>query len=309
MRNPKSLICINTCNRFDIFRFMARNYIAYCNSTENFDFLVSLDGHNKDYIDFCAKFKIPLIYSSEREGVGLSKNRVLKTYPDYNFYFFLEDDVELLNADVFQIHIDIFNKTQLHHMSLGNKERFIEFISSEFVDKYTIIHTMYGDASFNFFSKEGLTKVGGWHTEFAKYRRFGHTEHSFRYYNTGLCPAPFNVISDLIVGYFNFHDPVSVTLFDPNIVGSYHIAKPEEVIIEQKLPHFPFQTLSQFQTNAISPTSKSMVIPKLNFLSSYLIKRKLNPRNRLKILIQNFLLKYVIVGKLKIVIKKILNKK
>jgi hypothetical protein len=35
--------------------------------------------------------------------------------------------------------------------------------------------------------------VGGWHPSFARYRRWGHTEHSCRFVRAGLAPPPFNV--------------------------------------------------------------------------------------------------------------------
>ena len=85
----KSLICITTCNRVSAIKAVIWDYINFCKKNDSFDFLISLDGDDKETVRYCEKHNIPLVYSKVREGVGLSKNRVLKTYSEFDYYFFI----------------------------------------------------------------------------------------------------------------------------------------------------------------------------------------------------------------------------
>ena len=56
------------------------DYIIFAKSNVDYDFVLSLDGADSDTISYCQKYHIPLLYSEENEGVGISKkqsNRVL----------------------------------------------------------------------------------------------------------------------------------------------------------------------------------------------------------------------------------------
>jgi len=248
MPHYKSLIAITTCNRLDYVKMFFYDYLKFCKASENFDFLIALDGNDNQYIEFCSQNHIPLLYSNEREGVGLSKNRVLKQYPNYDYYFFIEDDVELINTAFFQKQIEIAQQTNIHHFSCGEAFRFYPIVSQKKHYEYSILFTLFGSGVVNFFSKAGLDKVGGWHTEFAKYKRFGHTEHSYRFYNQKLSPAPFAYVEEFENGYFRWHNPQHVT--DPKDIerGNGDLAQVESQLIEQKLIFFPLTILSSFNT-------------------------------------------------------------
>lgn len=165
-------------------------------------------------MDFCERYNITILYSKVREGVGLSKNTVLQKFPDYKYYFILEDDVELLNPEVFEAHIYLSNQLKIPHFSLHPKNRIKKIINRTKLEEHKIIHSLYGSAQFNFFSSYGLEKVGGWHIEFSKYKRYGHTEHSYRFYNQGLTRAPFNIIENFLDGYLLWHEPKSILLIN-----------------------------------------------------------------------------------------------
>jgi hypothetical protein len=243
--NYKALIVITTCNRLLFLKLFSPDYIMFCSNNPNYDFLVSLDGNDQAYIEFCKGNGIKIIYSSEREGVGLAKNRVLSQFPNYDYYFFIDDDVELINDKVFDIHIEVSQKSNISHLSLGEKFRFFPELSKTIIGNYTISHFNYGSGVFNFFTKEGLDKVGGWHTEFAKYKRYGHTEHSWRFKNQNICPAPFNLIEELSEGYLRYYNPSHVTDIN-QIVSNSGLALIEEEIIKLKLSSFQLQTISEF---------------------------------------------------------------
>ncbi len=245
----KTLICINTCNRPDQIKAYAYDFIKYCQDIDACDFVVSLDGNNEETIEFCERYKIPLIYSEKREGVGISKNRILEKFNDYDYYFFLEDDVELLNESIFAKHVDIANKCGFYHMSLDERCRFFGNIDSDECGGEKINFYNYGSASFNFFTREGIEKVGGFHEEFAKWKRFGHTEHTYRFVNQGLHKRAFISIEDCFEDYCVWHNPPSVTNSSNFEVTENRLARVEQNIIDKKMTYFSIKTFSKYYHN------------------------------------------------------------
>ena len=241
----KALICINTYNSVSLIKTFVWDYILFTASSPQYDFVVSLDGSDRDTIEYCEKYAIPLLYSEENEGVGISKNRAIKSFPDYDYYFFIEDDAELLDPKVFDIHIALSEKLNIPHFSLFNTDRIREVQSVREADGYHIIQALYGGAPFNFFTREGLEKVGGFHTEFAKYKRFGHTEHTYRFYNAGLTKYPFQIIEECIGGYIGWHEPVSRIKLNVD-TSENRLFAGEEKLIKERLIYFPLQTLSDY---------------------------------------------------------------
>jgi len=243
----KNLICINTYRSLSLIRTFVWDYILFVRANPEYDFVVSLDGSDRETIEYCEQYHIPLIFSEANEGVGLSKNRVLETLPEYDHYFFIEDDVELLDPDVFDIHIKLSQELGIPHFSLFERGRIMEIQAVKEAEGYHIISALYGSAQVNFFTKEGLKKVGGFHTEFAKYKRFGHTEHSYRFYHAGLSDAPFQIIQECIDGYFGWHNPISRVKLNLAISENYLFVG-EESLIKEKLTYYPLQTLSPIHT-------------------------------------------------------------
>ena len=241
----KALICITTANRSLAVKTFAWDYITFCQANPDYDFVVSLDGHDEKTIAFCHRHKIPIVYSEAQEGVGLSKNRILSIFSDYDHYFFVEDDVGLLDAAVFDLHVKAAHELNVPHMSMFPEER-IGGNSHEITlkDGLRVSCCMFGGAQFNYFTKRGLDKVGGFHTCFAKYRRFGHTEHSYRFVNAGLADYPFYVLSDCLHGYLRWSDPVSVTKIKVDTINRLFVEEHE--LIAQKLAYFPLTTLAPF---------------------------------------------------------------
>lgn len=122
-----ALVCITTANRCAALRRFVWEYAEFCACRPEYDFLVSLDGSDPATIAFCRKYGFPLIYSDEREGVGISKNRVLTRFPDYDHYFFIGDDVGLVDERLFDRHIEVAREMNLHHLSLFPPERLSAF--------------------------------------------------------------------------------------------------------------------------------------------------------------------------------------
>jgi len=246
----KSLICINTYKSVALVKSFIWDYIEFVKSNDEYSFVVSLDGKDSATIEYCKSHNIPLVYSESNEGVGISKNRIIDSFGEYEYYFFIEDDIELLNPEVFDIHIQLSKALDLHHFSLFEERRIREQRGSLEHNGYHIIQAMYGGAPFNFFTKKGLDRVGGFHTKFAKYKRFGHTEHSYRFVHNELSPSPFLIIEELLEGYFRWNDPISRIKISVE-VSKNRLFIEEERLIEEKIKFFPLQTLSPYYKSNI----------------------------------------------------------
>ncbi|CAA6812581.1 MAG: Unknown protein [uncultured Sulfurovum sp.] len=241
----KNLICINTYKSPSLLKTFIWDYIEFAKHHEAYDFIVSLDGMDKESIAYCNKYNIPLLYSETNEGVGISKNRVLKEFCEYDNYFFIEDDVELLNADVFDLHLQLSKELNIQHFSLFEERRIRGRKDSLSHGKHNIIQSMYGSAQFNFFTKKGLEIVGGFHTDFAQYKRFGHTEHTYRFVTNGLSEYPFQIVEECLYGYFRWNDPISRVKLNVE-VSSNDLFVGEEVLIESQIKYFPIKTISPY---------------------------------------------------------------
>lgn len=241
----KSLICINTYKSVELVKAFIWDYISFSQTNTQYDFIVSLDGDDQKTIDYCTRHKIPLLYSSKNEGVGISKNRVIESYSNYDNYFFIEDDVELLNPKVFDLHIELAKTLNIEHFSLFEERRIRGKMNVQKHGEYHIIHAMYGSAQFNFFTKKGLETVGGFHTNFAQYKRFGHTEHTYRFVNNDLSQYPFQIVEECLDGYFRWNDPISRIKLSVE-VSKNRLFVEEEKLIEQKIKYFSVQTISSY---------------------------------------------------------------
>ncbi len=245
----RALVCITTCERPGYLRRYLPHFARFCAADPRFPLLVALDGDDEETRRFCAEWQVPLLHSQEREGVGLSKNRVLERFPDFDYYFFVEDDVELVDGSVFPAHVEMAEASNIHHFSLFSERRLGEPAGESTIAGRRVAHSFVGSARFNFFTADGLRRVGGWHPRFAEHRRWGHTEHSYRFYNAGLAPAPFNVATELSRAcIWHLHPsvtPLSLSGDEEQIVA------PERELIEQRLQHVPLQTLSPYRFNEV----------------------------------------------------------
>jgi len=263
----KSLVCINTYKSADLIKAFVWDYIDFVKNNPQYDFIVSLDGNDQETIEYCKKYKIPLLYSEKNEGVGISKNRVMQAFNNYDCYFFIEDDVELLDSNVFDIHIRLSKELDIHHFSLFEKQRIRNKINQTEYNQFHIIEAMYGSAQFNFFTKKGIEIVGGFHTHFAKYKRFGHTEHTYRFVHNKLSKYPFQIIEECLSGYFRWNDPLSRVKLSVEVSENRLFAEEENLILE-RIKFFPIQTLSTYNIinkNNILCTDKIIIDTNTNF--------------------------------------------
>jgi hypothetical protein len=245
-----ALVCVTTCGRLESLSRYLPHVAAFCSVDRRFQLLVALDGTDPDYLAFCTRWDLPLVYSDEREGVGLSKNRVLERFPGFDYYFFLDDDVELVDGSVFPTHVKLAQRSGIPHFSLFERGGLRQPTGESRLADRTIRHGRYGGGQFNFYTRAGLEAVGGWHPTFAQYRRWGHTEHSYRFFHAGLAPAPFNVVEELS-GSCIWHYPPSVTGSATVPIDADQIAAPERALMDQRLRHVPVQTLCAHHVNGV----------------------------------------------------------
>jgi len=249
-----SLICITSCNRINEVKKFILPYIDFCNKHDGFDFLLSLDGNNEEYKYFCDKFNIPLLNSEEREGVGLSKNRVISYFPNFDYYFFIEDDMELLNSKIFSENIEFSKNQNIPHLSYTV---FGENTTINNKEGWSYLQGYRSGAQFSFFEAKALFKVGGWNTLFAKYKRYGHSEHSYRFYNNGLQNYPFIALTS-VADCFIMHDPPHVTVIE-NESHFDHYHPDEKQLIDSRTLFFPITTISPFYFNGFDMNYNSAV--------------------------------------------------
>jgi hypothetical protein len=246
----RALICITSCRRLGRLRRYLPHYARFCRDDPRFRLLVALDGTEMEYLDFCEEWRVPLVYADEREGVGLSKNRVLERHGDLDYYFFLDDDVELLDGSVFPAHVELARDSGIHHFSLFERGTVRRPTGESSVGGRRVVHGLFGGGQFNFYTGEGLRRVGGWHPRFAEFKRWGHTEHSYRFFRAGLAPAPFNVAEDLSETCI-WHSPPAVTRVQGVPVDEDQISEPERQLLDEELTYVPVQTISPHHANGV----------------------------------------------------------
>ena len=244
MDGKKTLVTINTFKRVDYLKLFMPDYLS-CKNRHDLNLIVSLDGNNPEILQFCKKNNVPVIFSDVNQGIGIAKNRVLYQFPEMDYYFFLDDDVELINCSAFTDYIMLAEKHNLHHISSGESVRFFELIKEEKFSEYSISYYKYGSGAFNFFTRKGLEIVGGWHTEFAKYKRFGHTEHSYRFFHNEMSKGPFVYVHEFEHKYFRWHNPPTLINSREKILPN-RLAEVEAEVMSKKLKYFKIDPLGEF---------------------------------------------------------------
>lgn len=250
------LVVVTTCSRPHFIQANLENLAGFVNEITDADIAVAIDGlsmqGNQQTLDYCLSKGVTCIFSEVSEGVGVSKNRVVALLGGYEYYFFIEDDVEVLTSRLFTGHLNLFAETDIHHFSLHPRDRLLDLVGSTWTAEGDVLHAMYGSAQVNFFTREALLRAGGWHPVFARLRRGGHTEHSYRVFRAKLCPAPFN-LSLKLLETCRWNEPPHVV--DPEDtgyqLGENYLFKIENELIEKELTFVPYSADSTGQR--ISP--------------------------------------------------------
>ncbi len=252
----RTLICITSCERLTAVKALAAAYARFCVGREDYDLLIAVDGDDGDYRRFAEAVGLPLLWGTTRAGVGITKNRVVACFPDYDGYFFVEDDVELLDPGLFDLHLAAA-ATGIHHLSLHPVARLLDRLGTTKAAGHTLVHASYGSAQLSYYSRRCFQAVGGFHPEFATHLRYGHTEHSWRIWRAGLAPAPFNVLAGCVEGYCYWHDPAHVT--EAHSDGDRHgITRPERELMTKELSCIPLETVGRPHFNGVTLTTDGL---------------------------------------------------
>lgn len=232
----KALICITTCNRPQWVKKLAPAYIDFwMKNPDRYQFLLAIDGNDGRTINWAKNNNVPHIYSIERKGVSISRNRVIQNFSNFGYYFFIDDDIILHNEDVFEQHIEAFKKTGIHHFNLGADEKFAYRKKKKDSNGYKITQSYIGTGGFLFYTQKAFEITGYYHPLFGIYKRYGHTEHSFRAFRNRLCPSPFCKL-DHCEPHITQEWPESVTKHDHSkMKAPFGIAQVEKDLIDEEI--------------------------------------------------------------------------
>ncbi|WDE01630.1 hypothetical protein [Thalassomonas actiniarum] len=240
-----ALVALTTCARPALVAKNLPGLQTLLQGLPGFDLVLVIDGlslvPNRETLALAQQIGVNCIIADFPEGVGVAKNRVMSLFGHYDFYFFIEDDVEVLKPELFTAHLNAYEKTGIHHFSLHEPSRLLEEGQPSFLPRdkaadgaQKIRHARFGSAQVNFFTQQALATVGGWHRQFALLRRGGHTEHSYRIFNAGLTPAPFNYIDELSSSCC-WHNPPSIVSCAGHAVAANRLFDIENNLIRQQL--------------------------------------------------------------------------
>lgn len=225
-----------------------------------------------------------IIKNEKNLGVGKSKNKLLKYLFDRgcDYIFLLEDDMLILDNDVFNMYIQASNKSGIQHFNYGpgspfNRKQKIQNFdlhNRHELDQHAepkpkkIID--YGDnikvslyehtvAMFSFFTKEVVEKVGYIDEDF--YNAWEHVDHTYRIIKAGYHP-PFWYFADI----YNSHKFLTEA---PQAIDKSTIASDNEQwkknvyggreIYKEKHGHYPNQpphTTDQEVNNSLKTIKK-----------------------------------------------------
>jgi GT2 family glycosyltransferase len=181
------------------------------------------DGKHIEHFNDCGGKYLPgnsALYEQipQRQGVGKGKNRIMSLLLEKgcDYIFVIEDDMIVLDKNIFQKYIEAHKQSGIHHFNYGpgspfNRKQDIHFdlhnrhllkqdseVNPKLIIEYSkdirvalYEHTV---AMFSFFTKEVLEKVGLIDEQF--YNAWEHVDHTYRIIKAGYHP-PFWWFADL----------------------------------------------------------------------------------------------------------------
>jgi GT2 family glycosyltransferase len=116
---------ITTFNRFSRFKECFENLVR--NSRDVTEILIVDDCSTVDrdkydaYFDTILVNNVKVIVNKENSGVAVSKNKIMKYFYDkgYDYFFTLEDDINIISPEIFKKYIEASQKTGIHYFNFG----------------------------------------------------------------------------------------------------------------------------------------------------------------------------------------------
>ena len=199
-KNNKIGIGLITCDRLDFFEKSFSSLRKAINNSENCEFIVINDG--KDEIP-----TVPSNYikTKGKEGVAKAKNYALRFLmeKECEHIFLMEDDIEIIDADVFNFYINASNKTgikhfnyalhgnhNLNHLNQPNVLKTINYPNTDVsIDIYPNVL-----GAFSYYHIDVLKDVGLMDENF--YNAMEHVDHTYQIIKKGYNP-PFRYFVDV----------------------------------------------------------------------------------------------------------------
>jgi GT2 family glycosyltransferase len=221
------------------------------------------------------------IINEENYGVGISKNKALQYLIEKgcNHLFLIEDDVEILDENVFDIYIKTARRSGLHHLQFGHVggplKKQIKGTRT-YVDELGIQMYQNPQGSFTYYFANVIKKIGFIDPNYKN--AFEHVDHEYQLINAGLLPA-FWWFPDVKDSHkYLMITPGGATNSSITDQTNYNenVRKSSEYFIK-KWGHF---------TNQIGDVSKEFVEERLNFIeTNYSQKNLLNDDKKLAVII------------------------
>jgi len=210
---------IITCDRLDYLKQLLES-LEGCKIDE---VVVVNDGKHIEHFNDCGGRCLPVnstLYEQtpQRQGVGKGKNRIMSLLLEKgcDYIFVIEDDMIILDKNIFKKYIEAYKMSGIHHFNYGpgspfNRKQDIQFdlhnrhllkqdtdVNPKLIIEYSkdikvalYEHTV---AMFSFFTKEVLEKVGLIDEQF--YNAWEHVDYTYRIIKAGYHP-PFWWFADL----------------------------------------------------------------------------------------------------------------
>lgn len=116
MQKNKIGLALITCDRLNFFNKSSVSAIEAITSIENAEFVIVDDGEQKVSTNWKN-----VIHTKGREGVGKSKNLGLQFLieKECEHIFLMEDDIEIVNKEVFDLYVKTSKNTGIKHLNFG----------------------------------------------------------------------------------------------------------------------------------------------------------------------------------------------
>jgi len=202
MQKDKIGLGLITCDRYN---FLEKSLLSVFKATsgldDNFFKFILIDDTSSPIpegsYDFANEFNLEKIHTTGEEGVGIAKNKALKALidADCEHIFLMEDDVEMLDASIFEKYINASRITGIKHLNFalhGNHNR--DFNSNptprrtiNYPDNETRI-VLYPNilGAFSYYHIDVLNEVGLIDEQF--YNALEHVDHTYQIIKAGYHP-------------------------------------------------------------------------------------------------------------------------
>jgi hypothetical protein len=229
----------------------------------------------------CQDLQYHEIINDKNYGVGISKNKALKYLIDQGctHLFLIEDDVEIVDPNVFDVYIKTAKRSGLHHLAFGHVGGSLKkqikgtrtYIDGTGIQMY---HNPQG--SFCYYLANIINKVGFLDETYKN--AFEHVDHEYQLIKAGLLPA-FWWFPDVKDSY------KYVTITPGGAVNSI-ITEKEGYDENYKMSASHFVKKWEHFTNQIEDVTAEYVEQRLNFIeNNYSRKAELNENKKLAVII------------------------